>query len=84
MKDPNKWYDNNVIKSARLFELCNKYPIHLVSMLHRHVLKSNGSHHMNTSKKVMEDMANVHGRFVGLRFSNVYNDNAKEKQCYFL
>ena len=26
----------------------------------------------------MEDMANVHGRFVGLRFSNVYGDGARE------
>ena len=74
MEDPNKWYENNVVKSSRLFELCNKFNTQCV-YASSSCVKEWWKSPYGTSKKVMEDMANVHGRFVGLRFSNVYGDN---------
>ena len=77
MEDPNKWYENNVVKSNRLFELCNKFNTQCI-YASSSCVKEWWKSPYGTSKKVMEDMANVYGRFVGLRFSNVYGDNGRE------
>ena len=77
MKDPNLWYENNVMKTNHLFRLCKKFNAQCI-YASSSCVKEWWKSPYGTSKKVMEDMANVYGRFVGLRFSNVYGDGARD------
>ncbi len=77
IKYPQAWYTNNVDYSTKIFELAkqtNTPVIYASSSCVKEWWKSP----YGTSKKVMEDISNVIGRSVGLRFSNVYGDGARD------
>ena len=70
IKYPQAWYTNNVDYSTKIFQLAKKAntPVIYASSS---CVKEWCKAPYGTSKKVMEDIANVIGRSVGLRFSNV-------------
>ena len=77
IKNPNKWYKNNVDYSSNIFKIaakCKTPIIYASSSCVKEWWKSP----YGTSKKVMEDMANAFGKSIGLRFSNVYGDGARD------
>tara|TARA_Y100001963_G_scaffold160042_1_gene267331 strand:+ start:18022 stop:18852 length:831 start_codon:yes stop_codon:yes gene_type:complete len=77
MQDPNRWYQTNVNYSINIFRLAAKYNVPVI-YASSSCVKEWWKSPYGTSKKVMEDMSKVYGRSIGLRFSNVYGDGARD------